>query len=51
MDEKDVNLVVKILESLIGPNGGIGTYKTETLFWNRQMVHFDSRGHKARWNR
>ena len=51
MDEKDVSLVVEILEKLIGSNGGIGTYKTEKLIWNRQMVHFDSRGHKARWNR
>lgn len=47
----DVDIVTKILETLIGDKGGIGTYKTEELIWNRQMVHFDSRGRKARWKR
>lgn len=51
MNDKDVNVVVSILEGLIGSKGGIGTYKMEYLIWNRQMVHFDSRGNKARWNR
>lgn len=47
----DVDIVVKILESIVGQNGGIGTYISEKAIWNRQMVHFDSRGKKARWHR
>ncbi len=48
---EDVDIVSDILHSIIGENGGIGTYKSEQFFWNRQMVHFDCRGYKARWDR
>ena len=48
---EDVDIVVAQLEKLIGTKGGIGTYKSEKYFWDRQMVHFDSRGYKARWHR
>ena len=51
MNEMDVDIVSKILEEIIGNKGGIGTYKHENYIWNQQMVHFDCRGHKARWNR
>ena len=48
----DVDLVVKVLkQSVIKNKGGIGTYKGQSGFFNRQMVHFDVRGNKARWNR
>jgi len=50
-DAKDVKIVNKILEKLIDKKGGIGTYASEKWFWNRQMVHFDSRGYQARWDR
>ena len=50
-DSADVYIVVEILEELVGHNGGIGTYTNEKFLWNRQMVHFDCRGHHARWNR
>jgi uncharacterized protein YcbK (DUF882 family) len=47
----DVNIVYQILDKQIIQNeGGIGTYKTESSFFNRQMVHIDCRGNKARWN-
>lgn len=49
---KDVNIVYEILDrKVIRSKGGIGTYKKESGFFNRQMVHFDSRGHSARWHR
>jgi len=47
----DVIIVKKILENLIKSNGGLGTYQEEEWFWNRQMIHLDCRGYKARWNR
>ena len=51
-DGKDVDIVVSILDKQIIKNrGGIGTYKTESLFINRQMVHIDCRGYRARWAR
>lgn len=50
-NREDVMIVKAILEKLVGNNGGIGTYMSESFFWNRQMVHFDCRGHRARWNR
>ena len=51
-DAQDVNLVYKILDTkIIGNKGGIGTYKNENGFFNRQMIHFDCRGSKARWHR
>lgn len=49
---KDVDIVYNILHRKIIKNkGGIGTYKNENTFFNRQMVHFDSRGYRARWHR
>lgn len=47
---KDVNIVVDILERrIMKNNGGIGTYKNEGSFLQRQMVHIDCRSNKARW--
>ncbi len=51
-DRKDVDIVYTILnQKLIGSSGGLGTYKNENGFFSRQMVHFDRRGHRARWHR
>ncbi len=51
-NETDVDIVFKLLdEEIIKDKGGIGTYKGESSFINRQMIHIDSRGHKARWHR
>ena len=51
-DSKDVDLVYDILnKEIIKSKGGIGTYKNEKGFINRQMIHIDARGYKARWNR
>ena len=51
-DSKDVDVLHRILnEELIENKGGIGTYKNESGFFDRQMVHFDLRGHRARWSR
>lgn len=51
-DHVDVDIVHRILDQeLVGDRGGVGTYKTESGFFNRQMVHFDLRGRRARWNR
>lgn len=50
-DDKDVDIVTFQLERIIRDRGGIGTYKTERFLWNRQMVHFDCRGNRARWKR
>ncbi|MFK7771300.1 MAG: hypothetical protein AB8F94_04135 [Saprospiraceae bacterium] len=51
-DAQDVNIVYKILDiKIIGNKGGVGTYKNENDFLNQQMIHFDSRGSKARWHR
>lgn len=51
-DDKDVDIVFQILnKKVIKDKGGIGTYKNESGFFNRQMVHFDCRGRKARWHR
>ena len=50
-DERDVNIVYKILdEKIVQDNGGVGTYKKQSGFWNRRQVHFDSRGHRKRWH-
>lgn len=49
---KDVDLVYKILNrKIVKSEGGIGTYKNQKGFFNRQMIHFDCRGKKARWHR
>src|SRR5687768_1913407 len=48
----DVNIVFDILDKdIIGNKGGIGTYKKESSFINRQMIHIDNRGYRARWAR
>ena len=49
-DDKDVNIVYHILDQeIIGNKGGIGTYKTSSSFFYRQMIHIDCRGTRARW--
>lgn len=49
-DGKDVAIVVGILDKEIIQNkGGIGTYVNGGSFINRQMVHIDCRGYRARW--
>ena len=51
-DSKDVDIVHHILDKkIIKDKGGLGTYKNENGFINKQMIHFDCRGYKARWNR
>ena len=48
---KDVDIVYNILDTeIIKDNGGIGAYKNQGLL-SRQMVHFDCRGYRAKWNR
>lgn len=50
-DKKDVDVVYHILDKeIIGNKGGIGTYKNEKSFFNRQMVHFENRGTGSRWH-
>jgi len=52
MNANDVDIVRRILDKKIIKNkGGLGTYKNESGFFNRQMIHFDLRGKSARWNR
>ena len=47
----DVDIVFDILdEAIIKDKGGIGTYKSENSFFNKQMIHIDCRGYRARWN-
>jgi uncharacterized protein YcbK (DUF882 family) len=49
-DNKDVNIVYRILDQeIISNKGGIGTYKTSSSFFYRQMIHIDCRGKWARW--
>lgn len=51
IDSKDVDIVYQILNrKIVKTHGGIGTYKKQKGFFNRQMVHFDCRGNRARWN-
>ncbi len=51
-DSKDVDIVFDILDKeIIKDKGGIGTYKNEKGFINKQMIHIDCRGYKARWAR
>ena len=51
-DAQDVTIVYKILDKkIIDKKGGIGTYKKESGFFNKQMIHFDCRGSRARWHR
>lgn len=49
---KDVDIIYKILDKKIIQNkGGLGSYKNTNGFFSRQMIHFDCRGKRARWNR
>lgn len=49
---EDVDIVFNILnEKIVKNEGGIGTYKEESNFFSRQMVHFDCRGYWARWKK
>ncbi len=52
-NKEDVDIVYSILDKKIIRNkGGIGTYyKNAGNFFDRQMVHFDARGKRARWRR
>ena len=51
-DGKDVDIVFEILDKgIIADKGGIGTYKNEHSFIDRQMIHIDCRGYRARWAR
>ena len=51
-NSKDVDIVFAILDKIIiKDKGGIGTYKGENSFIDRQMIHIDCRGYKARWAR
>ena len=51
-DKQDVDVVFELLDNeLLKGKGGIGTYKNESSFFNRQMIHIDCREQKARWHR
>lgn len=51
-NKSDVDIVYKILDKeIIKGKGGIGTYKNGNSFIERQMIHIDCRGTRARWNR
>ena len=46
----DVDIVYKILEEeILKGRGGIGTYKNEKSFIEKQMVHIDCREKRSRW--
>jgi len=48
----DVDIVYKILEEeIMKEKGGIGVYKNEKPFIDRQMIHIDCREVKGRWSR
>ena len=52
INSTDVDIVYSILDKKVVKNkGGIGTYKSQPNFLDYQQVHFDSRGHRARWAR
>jgi uncharacterized protein YcbK (DUF882 family) len=51
-NSKDVDIAFDMLDKeVIKDKGCIGTYKNESSFINRQMIHIDCRGYKARWAR
>jgi uncharacterized protein YcbK (DUF882 family) len=51
-DGKDVDIAFDILDKeIIKDKGGIGTYKNEKGFINRQMIHIDCRDYRSRWAR
>jgi len=43
-NQEDKKIVLQILEKIVGNKGGLGMYP-QTM-----CLHFDSRGHRARWN-
>jgi uncharacterized protein YcbK (DUF882 family) len=50
-NKEDVLIVKELLESeIVGSKGGVGVYLKSNNFFSRQMVHFDCRGYRARWN-
>lgn len=50
-DQADVLIVKSILENEVVKNkGGVGIYQKSDSYFSGQMVHFDCRGYKARWN-
>lgn len=51
-DSLDVNIAYNLLDkNIIRSGGGLGTYEHESSFIDRQMIHIDCRGFKARWAR
>jgi hypothetical protein len=51
-NSKDVDIVFTVLDqNIIKDKGGIGTYKSEKSFIDRQMIHIDCRGYQSRWAR
>jgi len=50
-DRQDVLIVKEILENeIVGSKGGVGIYLKSNHYFSRQMVHFDCRGFRSRWN-
>jgi len=50
-NKEDVLIVKELLENeIVGSKGGVGVYLKSNNFFSRQMVHFDCRGYRARWN-
>jgi uncharacterized protein YcbK (DUF882 family) len=50
-NSEDVLIVKEVLEKeIVGNRGGVGVYLKSNHFFSRQMVHFDCRGYRARWN-
>ena len=51
-NSKDVDIVTELLENkVMKDRGGIGIYKNERSFIDRQMIHIDCREKKGRWSR
>ena len=51
-NSKDVDIVTALLENeIMQGRGGIGTYKNENSFIDRQMVHIDCRSVMTRWSK
>ena len=52
IDSHDVDIVYATLDKkILRGKGGLGTYKSETGIWNRQMIHLDCRPKRTRWHR
>lgn len=43
-DQTDKKIVLEIMEKIVGNEGGLGKYP------GTMTVHFDCRGHRARWD-